>query len=96
MQRTVKEKKNMYVVVKISDAKAYLSAEECDVLDRFLAKIEKGREAAGKNPYNEYYVCNVDEPYAADVHNAIISGEIAKGNEVSEGACGSSCRGEER
>lgn len=87
MRRTVEEKKNMYVVLKVSDVKTYLSSEDCRILDGFLAKIEKGREAAGKNPYNEYYVCNVDEPYAADVHNTIISGEIAKGNEVSYGAC---------
>lgn len=87
MRRTVEEKKNMYVVLKVSDVKTYLSSEDCRILDGFLAKIEKGREAAGKNPYNEYYVCNVDEPYAADVHNTIISGEIAKGNEVSYGVC---------
>ena len=70
----------MYVVLKVSDAKAYLSSEDCRILDGFLAKIEKGREAAGKNPHNEYYVCNVDEPYAADVHKAIINGEIARGS----------------
>lgn len=78
MRRTVEEKKNMYVVLKVSDVKTYLSSEDCRILDGFLAKIEKGREAAGKNPYNEYYVCNVDEPYAADV-NAIISGESGCG-----------------
>ena len=47
-----------------------------------MRKIELGRASLYKKPCNEYYVCNVDEPYAENVHNAIVNGELAKGNAV--------------
>lgn len=82
-------KNNMYCVIKREDANQFLTKEEILVLDGFLQKIELGRASIGKKPCNEYYVCNVNEPYAENVHNAIVTGELAKGNPTYTGSCGS-------
>jgi len=47
-------------------------------LERLLDRIENLRLADRKDPNPRYYVCNVDEPYAREVHDAILKGEKLK------------------
>lgn len=47
-------------------------------LEHILLIIEQGRESEGKKSFNNYYVCNVDEPYAQIVYGVIIGGEATK------------------
>ena len=88
-------KKNMYIVIKREDAFKYLTESDLKLLDNMLGIICKGRSNDNKNPVNNYYVCNTDEPYANVVHGVIIGGEAAKDNYVNSSycpdACGSSC-----
>ena len=88
-------KENMYIVFKRDDALKYLTEVELQFLEHILCTIEQGRTSDGKNTFNKYYVCNVDEPYAQVVHGVIIGGEEVKKNESSPtycpDACGSSC-----
>ena len=87
------EKKNMYIVIKIDDAKKYLSQEEIHALVNILGKISNGRMDDNKHPDNTYYVCNTNEPYADAVHKVILGGEALKNENVSycPDACGTSC-----
>ena len=88
-------KENMYVVFKRDDALKYLTEVELQSLEHILHTIEQGRASDGKNTFNKYYVCNVDEPYAQVVHGVIIGGEEVKKNENNPtyctDACGTSC-----
>lgn len=87
------EKKDMFIVIKKEDAFKYLSETEQRTLDNILEKICQGRTKDYKPPYNTYYVCNTDEPYAKDIHNLIINGDSQKNNySINKGcfdACGS-------
>lgn len=74
------EKKNMYIILKKKDVEKYLSLTDLDNLEDILRKISDGRISENKNPYNTYYVCNTDEPYADTVYKAIIEGENNKNN----------------
>lgn len=89
------DKKNMYVVFKREDVLKYLSEVELQSLEYMLVKIGEGRANDGKNPFNNYYVCNTDEPYAQVVHGVIIGGETVKENNSNitycPNACGTSC-----
>lgn len=48
-----------------------------------LCTISKGRKKDGKNPFNSYYICNTDEPYAEAIHGVIIGGEAVKEQSLS-------------
>ena len=87
------EKKNMYIVIKIDDAKKYLSQEEIHALVNILGKISNGRMDYNKHPDNTYYVCNTNEPYADAVHKVILGGEALKNENMTytPDACGTSC-----
>jgi len=89
------DKKNMYVVFKREDALKYLTEVELQSLETILSTICEGRSRDNKTPFNNYYVCNTDEPYADVVHGVIISGEAAKCNyknfSYCPDACGTSC-----
>lgn len=50
-----------YTVMKIDDAKKYLSAAEQDILQVLFDKIADGRVQNEKNPHNKYFVLNLDE-----------------------------------
>ena len=63
-----------HLVIKIEDAKKYLTLKEQAALDEMLCKIESGREKDGKTRVNHYYICNKDELYAKDVWEAIQKG----------------------
>lgn len=67
-----------FVVFKKQDALKYLAEPDLQSLEHILNTIAQGREKDGKNPTNEYYVCNIDEPYAEMVHGVIMAGERDK------------------
>lgn len=70
--------KKTHTVIKNEDALKYLTEPELKSLEQILLTISRGRNADGKNPNNEYYVCNADEPYAKIVEGVIVGGEYAK------------------
>ncbi|HEX2868664.1 MAG TPA: hypothetical protein VHO03_16610 [Ignavibacteriales bacterium] len=70
-------KKNAYVVIKREDIEKYLFKEDQDNLEIILQEIADGREEANVKQ-NEYYVCNMDEPYADKVLKIILEGEAEK------------------
>lgn len=72
------EKLNTHIIIKKEDASKYLLQEEYKFLDLILNKITVGRIKDNKNPINNYYICNTDEPYADTVKGVIIGGEIGK------------------
>ena len=84
-------KENMYVVIKRDDALNYLTKMELEALENLLLVIEQGRASDGKKPFNQYYVCNTDEPYAQIVHGVIIGGEATKSNDNTTTYCPDAC-----
>lgn len=72
------KKENMYIVIKREDALRYLTEVELQSLETILSVICEGRSKDGKEPFNTYYMCNTDEPYADFVHGAILAGEASK------------------
>lgn len=75
--KTMARKETKYVVIKIDDIRNRLSQTEKYILEMLLQQIDDEREKIGK-PYNEYIVCNKDEPYAENVWQAILDGEDSK------------------
>jgi hypothetical protein len=73
-------KVNTHIVIKREDALKYLSEVEYQTLEELQNTISRGREKDQKKPFNSYYVCNTDEPYAEMVRGVIIGGEYAKQN----------------
>lgn len=67
-----------HLVLKNSDIEKYLTIEEMNTLQGLIIKIGRGRMLDRKPPINEYYICNLDEPYAAQVSQTIIHGELDK------------------
>lgn len=68
-------KKNTHTVLKNEDIDKYLNTEQTNNLVDILQTIARGRDKDGKKMFNEYYVCNTDEPYADKVLNVILRGE---------------------
>lgn len=85
-------KKNMFIVIKREDAVKYLTEVELQSLEQILSTIGQGRSDDNKKSFNNYYVCNTDEPYAEAVHSVIIGGETIKSNNIDycADACGCS------
>ena len=75
------EKVNTHIVIKREDALKYLTEVECQTLEELQKTIARGRAKDNKKPFNSYYVCNTDEPYAEMVRGVIVGGEYAKENE---------------
>ena len=71
-------KTHTHIVIKKEDALKYLTEVEYQTLEELQNKIMRGRAEDGKKTINSYYVCNVDEPYAEAVLNAILNGERKK------------------
>ena len=65
--------KNIHIVIKKDDALKYLPEPALQSLEQILNIIANGKKAT-----NDYYVCNIDEPYAEMVHGVIVAGEYAK------------------
>ena len=74
------DKYNTHIVIKREDVYKYCTEVEAQALETILRNISKGRALDGKKAFNEYYLCNVDEPYADIVKCFILDGEAAKGN----------------
>ena len=70
-------KKGTHIVLKVDDIKKYLNDSQQGALSSFIKTINNGR-VNDKKGLNDYYVCNVKEPYADKVYEIIINGEIAK------------------
>lgn len=67
-----------HIVIKYEDCLKYLSKAEMNVLEKLKEKISDKREEAGKPRINDYYICNVDEPYSEAVLAVILAGELNK------------------
>ena len=67
-------KKDTHIVLKMDDVRKYLSDEQIYELNNISQIIQNGREKDGKNKCNEYYICNVDEPYSDKVLDVILNG----------------------
>ncbi|MBO7715265.1 MAG: hypothetical protein J6S85_16980 [Methanobrevibacter sp.] len=67
-------KKDTHIVLKMDDIRKYLSDEQICELNNISQTIQNGREKDGKNKCNEYYICNVDEPYSDKVFDIILKG----------------------
>lgn len=68
-------RKGTHMVLKMDDIRKYLSDEQICELNNISQTIQNGREKDGKNKCNEYYICNVDEPYADEVLEVILKAE---------------------
>lgn len=76
------KKVNTHIVIKREDALKYLTESEYRTLEELQNTIIRGRAKDNKKPVNNYYVCNVDEPYAEVVRGIIIGGEAVKVNQL--------------
>ena len=60
-----------YAIINLKDLEKYIDAfaqqDLAVVLDHVQGNIERGREEDGKNPFNNYIVINIDEPYINDI-----------------------------
>lgn len=76
------EKANTHIVIKRADAFRYLTEAEYQTLEEIQNTIIRGRAKDMKKPINNYYICNIDEPYAEVVHGVIIGGEAVKAKQT--------------
>jgi hypothetical protein len=60
-----------YKVAKIEDIEKYLNSNEQQLLSDLLLVIAHRRIMEGKNPINEYWVVNKDEPYSKQIEALI-------------------------
>ena len=72
------DKVNTHIIIKREDALKYLTEVEYKALEEMQNAIIRGRAKDHKKPINNYYICNMDEPYAEVVHGVIIGGEAVK------------------
>ena len=60
-------RKRRFTVINEKDRTKYLTTEENEkfetALFHYLGKIKEGRAKDGKEPFNNYIVMNLDEPY---------------------------------
>jgi hypothetical protein len=77
MNGTVEIKVDTHIVIKREDAEKYLSPRQEKQLAKILDTIDSKRSVIGKK-HNNYYVCNTDEPYAKEVYDEILIGELKK------------------
>lgn len=72
-----KKIEEIFFVLKWSDIEKYLDKFDQKLLSELCDKITVRRIAEGKH-FNNYIVCNQDEPYAEKVWQTILDGEDAK------------------
>lgn len=63
---------NTHTVLKNADIEKYLNDSQKKNLQDIIMTIVYGRDRDGKEAVNQYYVCNVDEPYADKVLKVIL------------------------
>jgi predicted RNA-binding protein len=71
-------KENTHIVIKREDVLTLVTSEEAVQLANILQKIEEKRLEQGRKIKQSYYVINQDEPYARQILNVIMNGEITK------------------
>lgn len=87
MEVKFKKKTNTHLVLKREDIVDTLSSTEFVMFCNLVERIEERRHTMlGKAVNPTYYVCNLDEPYADKVLEAIEKGENAKFNLAKEKA----------
>lgn len=64
-----------FFVIKIDDLFEALDDRNIECFDKLLGAIEYYRIKKGKDPNNNYYIVNRDEPYANEVKNIIEENE---------------------
>ena len=72
-------KQGTHIVLKVADVEKYLTDNQKYQLKRIQTVIEYGR-IESKKKLNDYYVVNLDEPYADKIYEVIKNGEIKKEN----------------
>jgi DNA/RNA endonuclease YhcR with UshA esterase domain len=77
MNSIVEIKRFTHLVIKQEDVNKYLTERKAKKFNKLIEEINRGRVKDGKG-YNNYYVCNEDEPYANDVITTILHGELLK------------------
>ena len=70
-------KNNTHIIIKVDDLE-YLTKRQIKQLAKIVIDIQHHRQQDGKKAFNEYYICNKDEPYWLDVLQAILYGEDKK------------------
>ncbi len=68
-------KENTHTVLKNADIEKYLNDSQKKNLQDIIMTIGYGRHDDGKAAVNQYYVCNVDEPYADKVLKVILEAD---------------------
>lgn len=80
-----------YEIINLKDLgkynNAFVQQDLAVILDRVQGNIEHGREQDGKEPFNNYVVVNVDEPYINDVvavleDNGHWNGQPSEGSKI--------------
>jgi len=74
----VEVERSMYCVIKNKDVTEYLDENEQKSLAQIQSKICEARMSDGKKEINQYWVCNIDEPYSRKVIEIILKGESDK------------------
>jgi hypothetical protein len=69
---------NKFLVLKREDISRYLTEQQILNLGECISAVQVGRQNDGKNPVNDYWVVNQDEPYAKKILQAILRGEKTK------------------
>ena len=76
-----KEKVDTHLVLKLDDVENALDLEEIELLNELFDKIARYRISQRKNAFSEYYIVNIDEPYADQVYDIIMENEMNKIND---------------
>lgn len=75
-----KENKFFALIIPMKDYNGFIEMKP--EVEPLLSNISKAyaqyRKSIGKKPYNEYIICNQDEPYAEEVWQIILKGEEKK------------------
>lgn len=80
-----KENKYFALIIPNKDWDEFMAAkpEFEPLLNNISKAYAEFRKGKGKNPYNNYIICNHDEPYAKEVWNTILRGEKMKNKDTS-------------
>jgi len=75
---SLKPEEGKYIVIKVKDVESILGPRQQAELGAIIDELYDVRKQQGKNPQNEYWVVNIDEPYAEIVGKTVLEGESAK------------------
>lgn len=74
------EKQDKYLIWKMETLEGLCELDSAfrDAFEFLAAGMREARRKEGKDRFNQYIVCNQDEPYAEKVWRVILDGEDAK------------------